>query len=333
MKREEFEAKTKTRKEKKKKKQILMTRKRYDDIIVRNQCTVEDEVVGRDDDVVADEEEEEEEEVFDVYIEDTDHYGVVYYANYFKFCAQAFEGYLVNRSSMIKRDEVVCDYIKWAKYLTAAKLGYRISVKTKVLKVCEEKGESIWDVEHRVLKRTKSDVDDDVVCFTCNVQYSNSQQRSDDVDEDEIGNSNNSNSSSTEIRLFKTELSANASYHVDVLRWFERNRTDRIGGPNALERLKSEEECVVVVSAIENVSIDHKALGNIASTTKSTIPILESFSSITFKRRDVQCEFSQTIQDRTGKLIAAGSVTCTIIHRDSMKPRKCPDRLKLKLLA
>jgi hypothetical protein len=107
MKREEFETKTKTRKEKKKKKQILMTRKRYDDIIVRNQCTVEDEVVGRDDDVVADEEEEEEEEVFDVYIEDTDHYGVVYYANYFKFCAQAFEGYLVNRSSMIKRDEVL----------------------------------------------------------------------------------------------------------------------------------------------------------------------------------------------------------------------------------
>ena len=56
---------------------------------------------------------------------------------------------------------------------------------------------------------------------------------------------------STRVTLFESELSDGGwASEADVLRWFERNRTDAIGGSDALARLETESGVSVVVSAM-----------------------------------------------------------------------------------
>ena len=58
---------------------------------------------------------------------------------------------------------------------------------------------------------------------------------------------------STRVTLFESELSDGGwASEADVLRWFERNRTDAIGGSDALARLETESGVSVVVSAMSN---------------------------------------------------------------------------------
>jgi hypothetical protein len=54
----------------------------------------------------------------------------------------------------------------------------------------------------------------------------------------------------TTVELFESELSAgrDGAREWDVLRWFERNRTDAIGGSASLKALQDEHGVVVVVS-------------------------------------------------------------------------------------
>ena len=102
---------------------------------------------------------------FDVYIEDTDHYAVVYYANYFRFCAKAFENALRMRGEFGRDDDVVeCYRIEEAKYQQPAVLGDVLTVETTIVNDNGDDGITWkrWIVEHTVRKRRgeKDDADD-----------------------------------------------------------------------------------------------------------------------------------------------------------------------------
>ena len=277
---------------------------------------------------------------FDVYIEDTDHYAVVYYANYFRFCAKAFENALRMRGEFGRDDDVVeCYRIEEAKYQQPAVLGDVLTVETTIVNDNGDDGITWkrWIVEHTVRKRRgEKDDADDAPVFTCRVRYGRADQ-SGCRDSEDSTSSDTDRIRATNIRLFASELNHRSVWHADVLRWFERNRTDLIGGPKALETLKSKDDCVVVVSSIRDVRISSDALANVHSMEFTTHvdagePIsLSSFSSVRFLRRDVQCEFDQRVC-LDDAVVASGKVTCTVLKRDTMRPRASPDSLKARLL-
>ena len=274
---------------------------------------------------------------FDVYIEDTDHYSVVYYANYFQFCARAFEDALRSFLLFEKNAEydVLCTHIEEAKYVTPAILGDRICVESTIIAEDNEGERKSWIVVHAIRKMTTDGDEEDkmTLSFTCRVRYSSLRGGA----RSSNGNSGSSSSSGSEIdkhratsiRLYASELNHRSVWHVDVLRWFERNRTDLIGGPRALESLKSKDECVVVVSSISDVHVLTDHIESLEPTAS-----LLSFSSVRFLRRDVQCEFDQRVVSLVDpdKVLARGKVTCTVLKRDSMRPRSSPESLKARLM-
>ena len=319
---------------------------------------------------------------FDVYIEDTDHYAVVYYANYFRFCARAFENMLLEmrnddattltttedlgeeRGEFYDDDDEFgawwCDHIEEAKYVSPAILGDRIRVESIVIaeNISDDEREKSWVVNHSMRKMGGDDDDDDedatTVSFTCRLRYrsrrggrksSNWYRESSDSASSSGSGSSSSRSETdrrraTNIRFFASELNHRSVWHVDVLRWFERNRTDLIGGPKALESLKSEDECVVVVSSISNVTIFTDVIEDmIVQSSRGAHPSsLLSFSSVRFLRRDVQCEFDQRVVGLADgpnddlRVVASGKITCTVLKRENMHPRKSPQALKERLL-
>ena len=322
---------------------------------------------------------------FDVYIEDTDHYAVVYYANYFRFCARAFENMLLemrndDATTLTTREDLGeergefyddddefgawwCDHIEEAKYVSPAILGDRIRVESTVIaeNISDDEREKSWVVKHLIRKMGGDDDDDDdfatPVSFTCQSRYRSRRggrkssnwyrESSDSASSSGSGGSSSSSSRSetdrrraTNIRFFASELNHRSVWHVDVLRWFERNRTDLIGGPKALESLKSEDECVVVVSSISNVTIFTDVIEDmIVQSSRGAHPSsLLSFSSVRFLRRDVQCEFDQRVVGLADapnddlRVVASGKITCTVLKRENMRPRKSPRALKERLL-
>ena len=319
---------------------------------------------------------------FDVYIEDTDHYAVVYYANYFRFCARAFENMLLemrndDATTLTTREDLGeergefyddddefgawwCDHIEEAKYVSPAILGDRIRVESIVIaeNISDDEREKSWVVNHSMRKMGGDDDDDDedatTVSFTCRLRYrsrrggrksSNWYRESSDSASSSGSGSSSSRSETdrrraTNIRFFASELNHRSVWHVDVLRWFERNRTDLIGGPKALESLKSEDECVVVVSSISNVTIFTDVIEDmIVQSSRGAHPSsLLSFSSVRFLRRDVQCEFDQRVVGLADapnddlRVVASGKITCTVLKRENMRPRKSPRALKERLL-
>jgi len=321
---------------------------------------------------------------FDVYIEDTDHYAVVYYANYFRFCARAFENMLLEMrnddATTLTREEEGeercefyddefgawwCDHIEEAKYVSPAILGDRIRVESIVIaeNISDDEREKSWVVEHSIRKMMGGDDDDDddddddatTVSFTCRLRYRSrrggrkssnwDRESSDSASSSGSGSGSSSRSETdirrraTNIRFFASELNHRSVWHVDVLRWFERNRTDLIGGPKALESLKSEDECVVVVSSISNVTIFTDVIEDIiVQSSRGAHPSsLLSFSSVRFLRRDVQCEFDQRVvgladAPNDDRVLASGKITCTVLKRENMRPRKSPQELKERLL-
>ncbi len=323
---------------------------------------------------------------FDVYIEDTDHYAVVYYANYFRFCARAFENMLLemrndDATTLTTREDLGeergefyddddefgawwCDHIEEAKYVSPAILGDRIRVESTVIaeNISDDEREKSWVVKHLIRKMGGDDDDDDdfattTVSFTCQSRYRSrrggrkssnwDRESSDSASSSGSGSGGSSSSRSetdrrraTNIRFFASELNHRSVWHVDVLRWFERNRTDLIGGPKALESLKSEDECVVVVSSISNVTIFTDVIEDmIVQSSRGAHPSsLLSFSSVRFLRRDVQCEFDQRVVGLADapnddlRVVASGKITCTVLKRENMRPRKSPRALKERLL-
>ena len=63
-----------------------------------------------------------------------------------------------------------------------------------------------------------------------------------------------SSTTETRVTLFESELSlgrARGASDADVLRWFERDRTEAIGGSSALSALKENDGVAVVVSSMD----------------------------------------------------------------------------------
>ena len=153
-----------------------------------------------------------------------------------------------------------------------------------------------------------------------------------------------SSTTETRVTLFESELSlgrARGASDADVLRWFERDRTEAIGGSSALSALKENDGVAVVVSSMDGFRCRP---GNVvgsagigaggASGGRNVRPAVASVrSTIEMRRRNIQVAFIQRLFDEAGACVARAEVVCTCVTRDGGKPTRCPAALAEKFEA
>lgn len=155
-----------------------------------------------------------------------------------------------------------------------------------------------------------------------------------------------STTTKTRVTLFESELSlgrARGASDADVLRWFERDRTEAIGGSGALSALKENDGVAVVVSSMDgfrcrpgNVvgSVGQCRTKNGANGGRNVRPAVASVrSTIEMRRRNIQVAFIQRLFDDAGACVARAEVVCTCVTRDGGKPTRCPAALAEKFKA
>jgi acyl-CoA thioesterase FadM len=114
----------------------------------------------------------------------------------------------------------------------------------------------------------------------------------------------------TEVTLYSIELSGNLE--TDVLRWFERNRTDIIGGGAGLKALQRA-HTLVVVTAVNGFKIDRRA----AAAHMKPQRVVHIKSGIVTKRRGLFIVFHQECW-ADGHLIAQAEITCACVDANTM---------------
>jgi acyl-CoA thioesterase FadM len=115
---------------------------------------------------------------------------------------------------------------------------------------------------------------------------------------------------------------------TDVLRWFERNRTDAIGGAAGLRALQAA-GVLVVVTAVGPVRLDPAAA---AAAVGAGAPLTVR-SGVVLKRRATFIVFRQEVLDANGVLLAQGEVTCACVGAADMKLTPAPPALAERLAA
>ena len=153
----------------------------------------------------------------------------------------------------------------------------------------------------------------------------------------------------TKITLHREELGRGefGFCEADVLRFFERNRTDAIGGSAALARLKDERGIIVVVSGMEDIAFapgGMRALvaGETRARANKAPPRLKtvfSRSKTNVKRRGLQIAFAHELVATPSEgpdadawsseavVLARAEVTCTCLSAETGRPVRCPEDL------
>ncbi len=134
----------------------------------------------------------------------------------------------------------------------------------------------------------------------------------------------------TRIVPFADELGpGGAPSDTDLLRWFERNRTDAIGGAAGLRALQSA-GVLVVVTGIGPLRVDPAAAAAAASATDGALTVR---SGVLLKRRGTFIVFRQEVYGAGGALLAQGEVTCACVASADMKLTAAPPDLAARLAA
>jgi acyl-CoA thioesterase FadM len=161
----------------------------------------------------------------------------------------------------------------------------------------------------------------------------------------------------TPVTLHREELGVGeyGFCEADTLRFFERNRTDAIGGSAALAKLKDEDGIIVVVSGMEDIAFApggmHRLLvaeeseADKDATKKKAAPPLRmqtvfSRSATAIKRRGLQIAFKHELVatpsvsnsdadawSSDAAVLARAEVTCTCLSAETGRPVRCPEDL------
>lgn len=160
----------------------------------------------------------------------------------------------------------------------------------------------------------------------------------------------------TEVEIFPDECCHRFAYHninsaddtscwyyipneVDILRWFERNRTELIGGAASLREIQEEDNILIVVASISDLNImnNHKNIPeNLSLSLHLHQKIQISSISVSMRLRNTCVRFVQTAkftsEDSEDHIIAVGTVTCMCVDKQSMKVCAAPEHVINKLI-
>jgi len=253
---------------------------------------------------------------FQVYIEDTDAYGVLYNANYVKYYARAFETIVGNECVISKIDE--------QKFKGSPGLGENVLVQAE--QIDETDSTSKWTV-------VLTSDDEDSIYNMAQVTLS----RSASFDCDEVLDIDGSWIEQIDsFRLFQDEIEMRFLNDKQtsflslftVMKLFERSRSNFIGGPDNLKRLKDEEGLLCVVTSVDNGALQGNALDDYKSDTDLTLKVKNNFH---IKRKKmIDCYQTLLSLDHTS-IIAQAKISILAIDSESRRPKAIPKWLMDKL--
>ena len=318
-----------------------------------------------------------------VYIEHTDAYQVVYHANYFKFMSREREAFLWNRESCEgeggeeEGDRNVNDdsdkswqktlhtapviAIDECKFASPAVLGDDVLVITELRSIDSTQNgltfhQEVIDAGSGQLRLsavvTVAPVDVDGEAIDVSKEFCKmAEEHNVAITADDEGiqgllpSDVGQRTFTTPIVCFREEFSRGefCVCESDVLRFFERNRTEAIGGSDALNALK-EQGTIVVVSRMNELRIApegmRELMGDIDGrlNTHTRMRTIYSVSTTSVKRRGLQITFFHELvvgdlddeKVKHAKVVTSAEVTCTCLSRDSGRPMRCPPELAAK---
>lgn len=129
------------------------------------------------------------------------------------------------------------------------------------------------------------------------------------------------------IPTYRDEFDPHLPSHLslaNVFNFWERTRTNSLGGPNALERLQNQDGMLVVVTGYRDVTlVDHDQDALIPGESIEIVTVIDAGGRR--KRKRARLDFVHTAYSR-GQRIAQGIATCLVIDKTTKRPvRQLPD--------
>ena len=280
------------------------------------------------------------------YIEYTDCFQVVYYANYFRFCAQAREaalGAALLRDVLRDADaRLAVLSVTGGRLASPAVLGDLLAVRSHVVAA---------DGARLVFRQAVSPADappGSKPHAVCDVTVGFTHARTGELlplpaalavppslpapplHDLVLPYADNATVAETRVSLCGDELGPGGlPSETDVLRWFERNRTDAIGGGAGLRALQAA-GVLVVVTSVGPVHVDTRAM---AAVARGEIAEVVVRSGVVARRKGTFFVFRQEAYaaGEGGALLAQGEVTCACVAAADMKLCPAPQALLARL--
>jgi len=265
---------------------------------------------------------------FPVYIEDTDCFGVVFYANYFKYfqraAAAAKGGKLSRRLSLVGATGV--------RYASPARLGDTVLVATEPQVAVQSRGQFV--------SLTQAAKVGEAVCVSAELMYADLDQMEEPQALPIAAPALLSGGREVLVLPVTPHLDeltgapprwlppgSQCLGALDALRWFERARTTCIGGAAGLEALQAA-GTLVVVARLEDFRLDVDA----AAVASEQGHLLEARTAVSLLGRGRRVVFEQQVVDATkGQALAWGTVTCVCVDAKTQRLVALPQELKASI--
>jgi len=290
---------------------------------------------------------------YQCYIEDTDSYGVMYNANYLRSFDRALHSFYAmgdyvmnnNNNNNNKRQSILDTHEDWViievndqKFKSSLQLGGHYCVHGSLVE--HQDIMEIWDVAMRESEDPKSTVfnsarvtvarpdvfvpqhntnTNKITIPMMETQKDNQQQKQQKQQEEAV-------TTKDIFRLFRDEFDAHCSRHIplrNVLTLFERSRSNYLGGPDALQKLKEEHGLLFVVTKINKCckfEIKDDLLPGQLVLVETTFKV---------KRNGMIIECYQTLKSNQQQIVAQASVSLMTLDATSFKPStNLPDWLR-----
>jgi acyl-CoA thioesterase FadM len=266
--------------------------------------------------------------VMKVFIEDTDAYGIMYNGNYLRSYDRALYHSVEAQSKIEDDDSWSIVSLGHQKFLASPALGAEFiiqgrskqqessTLRTWDLQMTSPDGATVFniatDLKIAIPKETNTDN-----MFSLRL-----------IEPFEVKEAATI-TSLDEFVIHRDEIDAHWTGHIplrNVLNLFERSRSNLLGGPDTLQRLKENDGILVVVTSVSDCSLIDE---NVSVHAGQKVVVETAY---VIKRKGMIVECFQTLKSACGSRLAQGKITLMMISDARRRPTsKLPAWLKEKL--
>ena len=284
---------------------------------------------------------------FKVYIEDTDAYGVIYNSNYVRAFERALLQYAPLSSSVTDTDESMARNKRWIlssihnqKFRSSPALGEEYIIRGELIDDYTWEVEMITENESGVIVHNSAQVG-----LTLGINPLTSNDTTLNQNGKVLENRYTPYHDEFEHHNFD-EVNSNHKYYIPIrnaMNFFERSRSDFLGGPDGLRKMQVEDDVIWLVASVENGTLfpgdesldpevgDFRPEDKMKTLPASTDSIFEVSpgkevlveTSFTVKRRGMIVECHHTLwmdKDSRKKLLAQATCVMVAVHGSTKRP-------------
>ena len=285
--------------------------------------------------------------MYQCYIEDTDSYGVMYNANYLRSFDRALHSFYAmgddvigditsnKESSTTPRKSILDNHEDWAivqvdqqKFKSSPPLGGGYCVHGTLIKHQDDDLE-VWDLAMHETEDPRSTIYNSARVTIARPGIFGTPSKLLDDPLATLSTSPVTTTTTTTkdiFRLFRDEFDAHSSTHIplrNVLTLFERSRSNFLGGPDALRKLKEEHGLLFVVTKINDcckfaIADNNNNNNNSGAVRPGELVLVQTTFQVKRKGMIIDCQ--QVLKKASGQPVAQATVSLMTIEAETFKP-------------